>query len=35
VNLAEKKIHVDANTDQALVGRFVNELGRNGGKGGR
>ncbi|HUN87579.1 MAG TPA: ATP synthase F0 subunit B [Terriglobales bacterium] len=35
VDLAEKKIHVDSNTDQALVGRFVRELGRNGGKGGR
>jgi F-type H+-transporting ATPase subunit b len=35
VNLAEKKINVDANTDQALVGRFVSELGHNGGKGGR
>lgn len=35
VSLAEKKIHVDSHTDQALIGRFVNELGRNGGKGGR
>ena len=32
VTLAEKKIHVDTNTDQALIGRFVSELGRNGGR---
>ena len=35
VSLAEKKIHIDRNTDQALVTRFAQELSRNGGKGGR
>jgi F-type H+-transporting ATPase subunit b len=36
VSLAEKRIHVDAATDQALVSGFVRDLGRNGGgKGGR
>jgi F-type H+-transporting ATPase subunit b len=35
VSLAEKRIQIDAKTDQALVGTFVRELGRNGGKEGR
>ena len=35
VSLAEKKIHVDRDTDQALVNRFVRELAGNGGKDGR
>jgi F-type H+-transporting ATPase subunit b len=30
VNLAEKRIHVDAKTDQALVGTFVRDLGKDG-----
>jgi len=35
VSLAEKKIHVDQDTDRALVNGFVRELARNGGKDGR
>lgn len=35
VSLAEKKIQIDHNTDQALVTRFVHDLARNGGKDGR
>ena len=36
VNLAEKKIHVDPQTDEALVNSFVRELGGNGtGRNGR
>jgi F-type H+-transporting ATPase subunit b len=35
VSLAEKKIQIDRNTDQALVTRFVHDLARNGGKDGR
>jgi len=35
VSLAEKRIQIDRNTDQALVTRFVHDLARNGGKDGR
>jgi F-type H+-transporting ATPase subunit b len=35
VSLAEKKIQIDRNTDQALVTRFVHDLARSGGKDGR
>jgi F-type H+-transporting ATPase subunit b len=30
VNLAEKKIQIDPQTDQRLVGKFVNDLGKDG-----
>ena len=35
ISLAEKNIHVDHDTDRALVNGFVRDLGRNGGKDGR
>lgn len=35
VSIAEKKIQVDAKTDQAIVSSFVRELARSGGKDGR